>query len=429
MGCQLIQECVVGNSVKSLAEVQVHNIHSLSCIRQVGHLVIKGDQVPGKGLSSGMAKCSDHTELFKVKLQHRDTKNVLEFPFYHNFADEEVGRVTEIPVFTAGSPFPSVKIYVPYITTGANPGSGIDSDVYVMLQGSLGDTGRRKLIRNGDKIFTKGKAKRPKFCQLLLTGLLLQTFHQLCCLFSGLAPAPQCLSFRDRPKTEHGTQGLLLYMGAWTPLLLALHPVTCHGTSCRLSATPEVPLGISPVYRTAVLSYGLCQRWSGSPWPLDCYFWLHHVKILSRRINQMGTGKIWNATMVKERLVKVVGNYEEKGRNYGKHEEEPLFLQFCTPSRISAIPMYLLCCKFTKLLVDIFRVEAVDIGILKRMVVEKGGGSDWLLEKIIVKESASPGAETLFMAQTWLKDRRDGKRSASVTLDDTGQHYLQTIIP
>lgn len=73
-------------------------------------------------------------------------------------------------------------------------------------------------------------------------------------------------------------------------------------------------------------------------------------------------------------------------------------------------------------------MEAVDIGILQRIVVEKGRGSDWLLEKIIVKESASSRTETLFMAQTWLKDRRDGKRSASVTLNATGQHYLQTII-
>ncbi|XP_041329697.1 oxygen-regulated protein 1 [Pyrgilauda ruficollis] len=162
----------------------------------------------------------------EVKLQHRETKNVLEFPFCHKFADEEEGRVTELPVLTAGSPFPAVKIYVLYITTGAIPESGTDADVYVMLQGSLGDTGRRKLIRKGGENFIKGK-------------------------------------------------------------------------------------------------------------------------------------------------------------------------------------------------VDIFQVEAVDIGILQRMVVEKGRGSDWLLEKIIVKESASSGAETLFMAQTWLKDRRDGKRSASVTLDAT----------
>ena len=73
-------------------------------------------------------------------------------------------------------------------------------------------------------------------------------------------------------------------------------------------------------------------------------------------------------------------------------------------------------------------MEAVDVGTLQGMVVEKGKGSDWLLEKIIVKESAAARTETLFMAQTWLKDRHSGKRSASVTLNATGQYCLQTII-
>ncbi|OPJ83462.1 hypothetical protein AV530_006350 [Patagioenas fasciata monilis] len=162
----------------------------------------------------------------EVKLQHRESENVLEFPFCHNFSDEEGGRVVELPVLTAGSPFPTVKSYVLYITTGASSGSGTDADVYVMLQGLLGDTGRRKLIRKGDDNFTKGK-------------------------------------------------------------------------------------------------------------------------------------------------------------------------------------------------VDVFQVEAVDLGTLQRMVVEKGKGSAWFLEKIIVKDSAASGTETLFMAQTWLKDKRDGKRTASVTLNIT----------
>ncbi|RMC06522.1 hypothetical protein DUI87_15959 [Hirundo rustica rustica] len=45
VGCQLIQECAVGDSVKGLAEIQIDNIHSPSCTHQMGHLVIKGDQV------------------------------------------------------------------------------------------------------------------------------------------------------------------------------------------------------------------------------------------------------------------------------------------------------------------------------------------------------------------------------------------------
>ncbi|RMC19694.1 hypothetical protein DUI87_03258 [Hirundo rustica rustica] len=43
MGCQLIQEYAVGDSIKGLAEIQIDNIHSPSCIHQAGHLVIKGD--------------------------------------------------------------------------------------------------------------------------------------------------------------------------------------------------------------------------------------------------------------------------------------------------------------------------------------------------------------------------------------------------
>ncbi|KAM9025480.1 oxygen-regulated protein 1 [Ara ararauna] len=162
----------------------------------------------------------------EVKLQHRESKNVLEFPFCRNFSDEEEGRVAELPVLTVGSPFPAVKTYVLYITTGASHGSETDADVYIMLQGLLGDTGRRKFIRKGDDNFSKGK-------------------------------------------------------------------------------------------------------------------------------------------------------------------------------------------------MDVFQMEAVDVGTLKEVVVEKGKGTDWLLEKIIVKESAASGTETLFMAQTWLKDRRDGKRFASVTLNAT----------
>lgn len=36
-------------------------------------------------------------------------------------------------------------------------GQDVYADVYVMLQGPLGDIGRRKLIRKGDENFTEGK--------------------------------------------------------------------------------------------------------------------------------------------------------------------------------------------------------------------------------------------------------------------------------
>lgn len=44
MSSQLVQLNAVGNAVKDFTEVHVENVHSLSLIHYVGHLV-KGDQV------------------------------------------------------------------------------------------------------------------------------------------------------------------------------------------------------------------------------------------------------------------------------------------------------------------------------------------------------------------------------------------------
>uniref|UniRef100_A0ACB8FDZ6 Uncharacterized protein n=2 Tax=Sphaerodactylus townsendi TaxID=933632 RepID=A0ACB8FDZ6_9SAUR len=68
---------------------------------------------------------------------------------------------------------------------------------------------------------------------------------------------------------------------------------------------------------------------------------------------------------------------------------------------------------------DIFQVEAVDFGTVHELVVEKGKGSDWHLEKIVVEEPTLGGKKLLFMAQTWLRDRTDKKKFASVTLNVT----------
>ncbi|XP_028592785.2 oxygen-regulated protein 1 [Podarcis muralis] len=162
----------------------------------------------------------------EVKLQHRKSKQILEFPCVRDFSDAEGSTMAEFPVLTAGCNFLAVKQYVLYISTDSSPESGTDSDVYVTLKGSMGDTGKRKLVRNGKDTFAKGK-------------------------------------------------------------------------------------------------------------------------------------------------------------------------------------------------VDVFQVEAIDIGTLSELLVEKGKGSDWHLEKIIVKEPKFSGKEILFMAQTWLRDRTDRKRCASVTLTGT----------
>ncbi|KAJ6662119.1 hypothetical protein lerEdw1_012584 [Lerista edwardsae] len=162
----------------------------------------------------------------KMKLQHKKHKETLEFPCLQDFSDAEGDTVAEFPVLTDGCNFLTVREYDLYISTDTSPGSGTDAEVYVTLRGSMGDTGRRKLSRNGQDTFTKGK-------------------------------------------------------------------------------------------------------------------------------------------------------------------------------------------------VDVFQVKAVDIGTLHELVVEKGKGSDWHLEKIIVKEPKFAGRNILFMAQTWLRDRMDRKHCASVTLNIT----------
>ncbi|XP_063155355.1 oxygen-regulated protein 1 [Candoia aspera] len=162
----------------------------------------------------------------EVKLQNRKSKETLEFPCCRDFPDNKGCTVAEFPILITGSRFLTVKQYVLYISTDSSPKSGTDSDVYVTLKGSMGDTGRRKLCRNGQECFTEGK-------------------------------------------------------------------------------------------------------------------------------------------------------------------------------------------------VDVFPIEAVDIGTLYQLLVEKAKGSDWHLQKVMVKEPPFEGKETLFMAQTWLKDRIEKKRYASVTLNAT----------
>ncbi|XP_077208521.1 oxygen-regulated protein 1 [Paroedura picta] len=91
----------------------------------------------------------------EVKLHHRKTKEILDFPCLRDFSDQNT--VTEFPVLIAGCNWLTVKQFVLHITTHSSPDSGTDADVYVTLRGSMGDTGKRKLARNGEDIFTKGK--------------------------------------------------------------------------------------------------------------------------------------------------------------------------------------------------------------------------------------------------------------------------------
>ncbi|XP_072460708.1 lipoxygenase homology domain-containing protein 1-like isoform X3 [Notamacropus eugenii] len=93
----------------------------------------------------------------EIKLQHKKSKESIEFPFLQLFTNVEGCTVAELPVLTASCAFSTVKEYTLFITTGKTSTSNTNMNVYVTLRGSLGDTGRRKLTRKGEKLFTKGK--------------------------------------------------------------------------------------------------------------------------------------------------------------------------------------------------------------------------------------------------------------------------------
>ena len=59
--------------------------------------------------------------------------------------------------------------------------------------------------------------------------------------------------------------------------------------------------------------------------------------------------------------------------------------------------MYIYCLNLYQ--VDKFEVQAVDLGDLEKIVVAKGPGKPWLLEKIVVKRGQFASEEHVFMFQ------------------------------
>ncbi|XP_029443046.1 lipoxygenase homology domain-containing protein 1-like [Rhinatrema bivittatum] len=90
----------------------------------------------------------------EVQLQHKQTGEILEFPFFQSL---EGCTAAELPVLIAGCDILTVKEYFLEITTGQASKSGTKADVYVTLRGTMGDTGRRKLTKQGEHTFTKGR--------------------------------------------------------------------------------------------------------------------------------------------------------------------------------------------------------------------------------------------------------------------------------
>ncbi|ETE71768.1 XK-related protein 4, partial [Ophiophagus hannah] len=92
----------------------------------------------------------------EVKLQNKKSKETLEIPCWRDFPDNKGCTVAEFPILITGTRFLTVKQYILYISTDSAPTSGTNSDVYVTLKGTMGDTGRRKLFRNGQECFSEG---------------------------------------------------------------------------------------------------------------------------------------------------------------------------------------------------------------------------------------------------------------------------------
>nr|XP_015208901.1 PREDICTED: lipoxygenase homology domain-containing protein 1-like isoform X2 [Lepisosteus oculatus] len=78
---------------------------------------------------------------------------------------------------------------------------------------------------------------------------------------------------------------------------------------------------------------------------------------------------------------------------------------------------------FNKEKVYVFQVEAVDIGLLEEVEVEKGRGSDWYLKQIVVKEGVYVEKEAVCVTKTWLDNR---KRNLKLPLND---FQVNTIMP
>ncbi|XP_067888748.1 lipoxygenase homology domain-containing protein 1-like [Heterodontus francisci] len=81
----------------------------------------------------------------KIELQHQNTKEVLEFLFLRNLSQVEGSTMAELPVIKSSTDFLTVKEYIIFTFTGSSNKLGTDSDVYITLKGSFGDTGKRKL--------------------------------------------------------------------------------------------------------------------------------------------------------------------------------------------------------------------------------------------------------------------------------------------
>ncbi|WAR22969.1 LOXH1-like protein [Mya arenaria] len=79
--------------------------------------------------------------------------------------------------------------------------------------------------------------------------------------------------------------------------------------------------------------------------------------------------------------------------------------------------------------VDQFEIEAVDLGDLEKIVVAKGPGKPWLLEKIVVKKGEFEAEEQIFMFGGWIGDKESQGSEVEETLKLTATIPSHVAIP
>ncbi|KAM8967369.1 oxygen-regulated protein 1 [Pelodytes ibericus] len=93
----------------------------------------------------------------EVKLLHKQSNQMVEFPFLQLFTnDGEVSVAERSALFTAG-PVLSVKTYVVYITALQSKQLNTDTKLFITVRGDLGESGRRKFACKKNDFTNKAK--------------------------------------------------------------------------------------------------------------------------------------------------------------------------------------------------------------------------------------------------------------------------------
>ncbi|XP_071154983.1 lipoxygenase homology domain-containing protein 1-like isoform X1 [Mytilus edulis] len=85
--------------------------------------------------------------------------------------------------------------------------------------------------------------------------------------------------------------------------------------------------------------------------------------------------------------------------------------------------------KFQTGQIDIFTVHAVDLGELEKVVVTKGPGNPWLLEKVVVKTSDFAAQESIFSHNEWIGKKSDAPAEIEETIRLTAVQNSHVVIP